>query len=165
MDDTTRVVHGDIAQDADGTGLGIDLHLGEVGGEGIDDVCPAAGTQTGLADYDSILVATDHVAKWNANLRRIHSRYEAVCKLELVWLHFEQSCGGFKNIPFGILCRLERCKARFELGGAARSTLCEWSGAIISESLLNFVKTYSQRVGDNLGKNGPSALADLGDTH
>src|SRR5262245_26525339 len=119
MDDSTRVVHGDVAQDTDGTGLGIDLHLGEVGSEGINDVCPAAGTQTSLADYDSILVATDHVAKWNANLRRIHNRHEAVRQFELVWLHFEQSRRGFKNIAFGILCSLERCKARCERCGAA----------------------------------------------
>src|SRR5215468_7801367 len=110
MDYTSRVVHRDIAQDADRTGLGIDLHLGKVGGEGIDDMCPAAGTQTGLADYDSILLATDHMAKWNANPRRIHNRHEAVRQFELVWLHFEQSCRGFKNIPFGIFCRLKRCK-------------------------------------------------------
>src|SRR5262245_31300511 len=165
MDDTTRVVHGDVAQDADGTSLGINLHLGEVGGEGIDDVCPAAGTKTGLADYDSILVATDHVAKWNANLRRIHNRHEAVRQFELVGLNFEQSCGDFKNIAFDMLCRLERCKAGCERCGAARSTMRERSGSRISESALNFVKTYSQRFSDNLGKNGPRALADLRDTH
>src|SRR5262245_8032617 len=165
MDDTTRVVHGDVAQDADGTSLGINLHLGEVGGEGIDDVCPAAGTKTGLADYDSILVATDHVAKWNSDLRRIHNRHEAVRQFELVWLHLEQSRRGFENVAFGILCRLERCEAGCERCGAACSPVCEWSGGSISESALNFVKTYSQRFGDNLGKNGPRALADLSDTH
>src|SRR5262245_35416265 len=165
MDDSTRVVHGDVAQDADGTGLGIDLHLGKVGGEGIDDMCPAAGTQTGLADYDVILVATDHMAKWNADLRRSDNRHEAVWQLAPGWLYFGPSGCAFKSIAFGFLCRLERCKARCERCGAARSTVCEWSGGSISESALNFVKTYSQRFGDNLGKNGPRALADLSDTH
>src|SRR5262245_62942267 len=136
-----------------------------MGGKGIDDVCPAAGTQTGLADYDAILVATDHMTKWNADLRRIHNRHEAVCQFELVWLHFEQSCSGFKNIAFGIFCRLERCEARCERCGAARSAMSERSSGSIGESGLNFVKTYSQRFSDNLGKNGPRALTDLRDTH
>src|SRR5262249_57604958 len=110
MDDRSRVVHGNVAQDADRTGLGIDLYLGEVGGEGIDDVCPAAGPKTSLADYDLILVATDNVAKWNSDLRRIHNRHEAVRQFELVWLHLEQSRRGFENVAFGILCRLQRCE-------------------------------------------------------
>ena len=66
-------MHGDVAQDADGAGLGIDLHLGEVGSEGIDDVCFAAGAKTGFANDDLILVTTDHMAKGNSNLRRIHN--------------------------------------------------------------------------------------------
>src|SRR5262245_41342118 len=165
MDDTSRVVHGNVAQDADRTGLGIDLYLSEVGAEGIDDVCPAAGTQTGLADCDLILVATDNVAKWNSDLRRIHNRHEAVRQFELVRLHFEQSRRGFKNIAFGILCRLKRCEARCERCGAARSAMRERSSGSISESAPNLVKTYSQSFSDNLGKNGPCALADLRDAH
>src|SRR5262249_56905967 len=114
---------------------------------------------------DATEVAKDDVAKWNSDQRRIHDRHEAVCQLELVWFLFEQSCSSFKNIAFGIHRCLECCKARCECCGAARSTVYEWSGGSISESALNFVKTYSQRFGDNLGKNGPSALADLRDTH
>src|SRR5262245_62015577 len=125
-----------------------------MGGKGIDDVCPAAGTQTGLADYNVILVATDHMTKWNSNFRRIHNRHEAVCEFELVWFHFEQSCRTFKNIAFGILCRLERCEARCERCGTARSAVREWSGGGISEGGLNLVKTYSQSFSDNLCKNG-----------
>ena len=99
-------MHGDVAQDADGAGLGIDFNLGEVGSEGIDDVCFAAGAKTGLADYDLILVTSDHMAKRNSNLRRIHNRYKAVSQLEIAGFDFEQSRRGFKNTAFGIFRRL-----------------------------------------------------------
>ena len=53
VDDAAGVVRGDVAQHADAPGLHIDLDLGEVGGERVDDRVLAAGGD--LAGADDVL--------------------------------------------------------------------------------------------------------------
>ena len=102
MDDAAGVVHGDVVEHAHAAGVGVDFDLGEVGGEGIDDVGLAAGAQFRFADDGLFRLAPDDVTHGNFYFRRVGDRDKVIAHSQFRRLHFEQFRGAFEQLALGV---------------------------------------------------------------